>query len=69
MAALSSLTDVSPPASFALPCKNPDPSPNPIPDRMEHEALFRRLSPVRESGRSMAEEDAGGCRKLCLNSS
>jgi len=36
MAALSSLTGDSPPASSALPFKNPAPIPNPIPDRMEH---------------------------------
>jgi len=32
-------------------------------------ALFRRLSPAKEKQRSMAEEDAGDCRKLFLNSS
>ena len=36
MAALSSLTGVSPPASSALPCENPASSPSPLSDWMEH---------------------------------
>ncbi len=35
MATLSSLTGVSPPASSALPCENPAPSPSPLSDWME----------------------------------
>jgi len=36
MATLSSLTGVSPPASSALPCENPAPSPSPLSDWLEH---------------------------------